>query len=298
MRLAILALAGTALWGQSGLEGVRSGFLFDRPSAGVRVVEGVPGAAHLGGIVAGGLSSACVSPSGSAMIGRGEQGWTAIKNFAGGEASAIRLDGEVKRIAWSLHGRYSAILFEDRIGLLDGATLELVWEADPGPDGEVLSLAVDEGGRVWLSRFHGEFTSLEEWREGAWQELGRVGGRGLAAAGGDLAVLAGAGEVAVFRGGEPLWRALTGREDSPVGVSVAGGELVMAFGGEMPELVWIPVQGGEARRVGLDIAPERLEPFGAGEGFVLRLREKPGDEIWVAARRNGGWEAFFVPAGE
>lgn len=298
MRVTALVLAACAAWGQGGIEGVRSGLVFDAPSAGVRVVEGVPGAAHLGASVAGGLEAAWVSPSGRAMVAREAGVWTAVRGLGAEDAERRELGVEPRAIRWSPEGRYAAVVSEGRVGVWDFDAMAWVQECPVEEGREVTDVAVDEQGRLWAGLFDGQTTRLAAWREGAWVETGHAAGRGAVAAGAGLAALAGAGEIAVFAGGNEVWRAATERDDAPVGVVFRGGDVVAAFAGGRPELLWWPEAGGEAQRMELEIAPRMLQAVAAGDGLVLRQREREGDEIWVAVRRGGAWMAFFVPAGE
>jgi hypothetical protein len=117
----------------------------------------------------------------------------------------------------------------------------------------------------------------------------------VVAVAGARVALAGEGEVAVFEGGKELWRAGAEGRGAWAGIEIEGSEVVAASGKAL--LVW-PVEGGEAKEVGLEVEAERLERMGGGEGLVLRLREREGEEIWVAVKRGGQWRAYFVPAGE
>lgn len=298
MRVTALVLAACAAWGQGGVGGVRSGLVFDAPSAGVRVVEGMPGAAHLGVSVAGELEAASMSPSGRAMVARQAGVWIAVRGLGSEDAERRELGVEPRGIQWSPRGRYAAIASEGRVGVWDFDVMAWVQECAVEEGREVTNVAVDEEGGLWAGFFDGQMTRLAAWREGAWMEAGHVPGRGAVAAGAGLTALAGAGEIAVFAGGSEIWRAATEREDAPVGVAFRGGDVVAAFAGGRPELVWWPERGGEAQRMELEAVPRMLEAVAAGDGLVLRQREREGDEIWVAVRRGGGWMAFFVPAGE
>ncbi len=91
-----------------------------------------------------------------------------------------------------------------------------------------------------------------------------------------------------------MWRAESGR-GAAAGVEIVGNEVVAGYAEGL--MVW-PVAGGEGKAVPVEAGVQRLERIGGGEGLVLRLREREGEEIWVAVRRGGEWQAYFVPAGE
>lgn len=299
MRAAVFVLAISAAWAQGGIEGVRSGVLFDAPSGSIRFVEGIPGAAHLGGPAAEGLEAASVSPSGRVALARRDGIWVALRGLGTETLESVELGEEIQAARWSAGGRYAAAALADgRIGVWDAEAMEWLCKAEAAETGELAGVAVTEEGLLLAGWFDGESTRLASRKEGAWQEMGRVKGRGVVAAAGPMTALVGGSEMAVFAGGEEAWRTPTGREDGPVAVAIHEGAVVAAFGGDRPELAWWGVEGGEADRLALDLAPDRLEPLAGGDGLVLRQRQRPGDEIWVAVRRGTGWAAYFVPAGE
>lgn len=299
MRASVLALAISAAWAQGGIEGVRSGVLFDAPSGSIRAVEGVPGSAHLGGALAQDIEAASISPSGRAALARRGGAWVALRGLGTETLEIAEIGEELDGVQWSERGRYAAAsLAGGQLGVWDAEAMEWVLKATAPDEGELASVAWTDEGSLLAGWFDGESTRLARWQEGLWQEIGRVRGRGRIACSGALTALAGEGELAVFAGADEAWRASTGREDGPVGVAIYAGAIVAAFGGDQPELVWWKAEGGEAQRLALELAPDRLEPLAGGSGFVLKQRERAGDEIWVAVPRGTGWAAYFVPAGE
>jgi len=292
-------LAAAALWGQGGgVGGVRMGVVFDRPTKAVRIVEGVAGSAHLGGAVLEGVETAWVASSGKAAVVRGAGGWAVVKGLAGETVEEQGLEMEVEGARWSAGGRYVAVAGRERIEVWDVEGLERVTGVDAGEGRESVSVAVSDAGELAVAWFDGEQTAVEAWRQGQWEELGRVPGKGVAAVLGDVVAVAGAGEVVVVRAGQEVWRVALERGDAPVGIEIVGREVVAAYGGERAVLMVWDLEKGEGTAVELEAAPERLERVGGGEGLVLRLREREGEETWVAVRRGGGWQAYFVPAGE
>lgn len=285
------AMAAVA-WGQVG--GVRGGVLFDAPTRAVRVMEGMAGAAHLGGAVLEGVETAWVGPSGRAAVVKGSAGWVLVKGFPGDGAEERELGQEVERARWSAGGQYVAVVGGEGIEVWDVEGMERVAKVDVGEGREAASVAVNDQGELVVAWFDGETTVAEAWRQGQWEDVGRVRGRGVVGVMGGRVALAGEGEVAVFEGGEK-WRAEVMVEGAPVGVEIAGGEVVAVFGEKLA--VW-PMEGGEAKVLELEAKAERLERLGGGEGMVLKLRDREGDEIWVAVRRGGEWRVYFVPAGE
>lgn len=289
----LLGVMAVAAWGQVG--GVRGGVLFDAPSRAVRAMEGVAGTAHLGGAVLEGVEAAWVSPSGRAAVARGSAGWVLVKGFPGEAVEERELGYEVERARWSAGGRYVAVVGGEGIEVWDVEGMERVAKVDVGEGREAASVAVNDQGELAVAWFDGETTVAEAWRQGQWEDVGRVRGRGVMAVEGRRVALAGEGELAVFDGEQEMWRAEAGAEGAPVGVEIAGGEVVAVFGEKL--VVW-PMEGGEAKELELETKAERAERLGGGEGLVLKLREREGDEIWVAVRRGGEWRAYFVPAGE
>lgn len=299
MRVLLVMVAGVAaVWGQGGVGGVRGGLVFDRPVGAVRVMEGVAGSAHVGGAVLEGVERAWVGPAGKAAVVRGSGGWAVVKGIGGESVEERGLEGEVLRVRWSAGGRYVAVVLEERIEVWDVEPLEKVAGVDVGEGREAVSVAVNDRGELTVAWFDGEATAVEAWRQGQWEDVGRVAGRGLVAVLGDVVALAGEGEVVLVRAGEEAWRAALERRDAPVGIEIVGEEVVGGYAGEAAALMVWSVEGGEGKVVELEAAPERVERMGGGEGLVLRLREREGDEIWVAVRREGEWRAYFVPAGE
>lgn len=299
MKASVLALAISAAWAQSGIEGVRSGVLFDAPSGSIRFMEGIPGAAHLGGPAAEGLEAASVSPSGRVALAKRDAAWVALRGLGTETLESIELGEEIQGVQWSGAGRYAAVALADgRVGVWDAEAMEWLLKAEAAETGELAGAAVTEEGLLLAGWFDGESTRLASWKDGAWQEMGRVRGRAAIACSVKLAVVAGEGEMAVFASGEEAWRSPMGREDAPVGLAIQGELIAAAFGGDQPELVWWKAEGGEAQRLALELTPDRLEPLAGGNGLVLKQRERAGDEIWVAVPRGEGWAAYFVPAGE
>lgn len=296
MRVLFGLMMMVAAWGQ--VEGVRSGVVFDRPTGAVRVVEGVVGSAHLGAAVLEGVEQAWVSPQGKAAVVRGSGGWALVRGMAGESPEERGLEMEVERARWSSGGRHVAVAGRERIEVWDVEALEKAAEVEAGEGREAVSLAVSDGGELAVAWFDGEQTAVEVWRQGQWEEMGRVRGRGVLAVLGDVMAVAGEGEVALVRAGGEAWRASLERRDAPVGIEIAGREVVAAYGGERAALMVWGMEGGEGKVVELETAPERLERVGGGEGLVLRAREREGEEVWVAVKRGGQWRAYFVPAGE
>lgn len=297
MRVAVVVMSVYAAWGQGGVEGVRSGFLYDAPTASVRVVEGVPGAAHLGAAVVGGVEAGWVSPTGRAMVARREGVWLGVSGLGTEGEESRELGVDVDRVRWSETGRFAVVQAGTWMGIWDAERMEWARRMDAG-EREVTDVTICDGGAVWAGWVDGEGTVVARWSEGAWVEAGRVAGPArMACVDGKVAV-GGAGEVVVLGEDGELWRAATGREDAPAGVAVQGGDVVLAFGGEGPELVWWKLAGGDGARAALEVAPAGLEPVGGGDALLLRSRAREGEEIWVAVRRGGEWVAFFVPAGE
>lgn len=291
--LAAGAFVAAMAWGQ--VEGVRSGVMFDAPKMAVRVVEGVAGAAHLGAAILEGVEAAWVSPSGSAAVVRSSGGWALIRGLGSGSPEEQRLEVEVERAGWSGGGRYVAVAGSGVIEVWDMETAERVAQVGLGEGREAASLAVNEGGELAVAWFDGEQTTLEVWRRGNWEELGRVKGRGAAGVQGARVALAGETEVALIEDGEEKWRVAVEGRGAPVGLALDREEVVAGYAGA---LVVFPMAGGDALVVDLEVEANRLERLGGGEGFLLRPREREGEEIWVAVRRGSEWKAYFVPAGE
>lgn len=280
-------------WGQVG--GVRSGVMFDAPKRAVRVVEGVAGGAHLGGEVLGGVEAAWVSPSGKAAVVRGSGGWALVKGLGSNGVEERALEMDVERAGWSAGGRYAAVAGSGVIEVWDVEEAERVVQVGLGEGREAASVAVSDEGELAVAWFDGEETALEVWRRGNWEELGRVKGRGAAGVVGARVALAGEGEVVLIEESQEKWRVVVEGRGAPVGVALEGGEVVVGYAGALGV---IPVAGGDARVVELEFGVERLERLGGGEGYLLRARAREGEEIWVAVRRGGEWQAYFVPAGE
>lgn len=281
-----------AAWGQVG--GVRGGVLFDAPARAVRAMEGVAGAAHLGGAVLEGVEAAWVSPGGKAAVARGSGGWVVVKGFPGEAVEERELGYEAEQVRWSAKGRYAAVAGGGAIEVWDIEGMERTVKVDVGEGREPASVAVTDEGELAVAWFDGESTVAEAWRKGQWEEAGQVRGRGVLAVQGGKVALAGEGEVAVLENGQERWRVESG-QGAPVGLEIAGEEVVAGYAEGLK--VW-PLAGGEARTVAVEAGVQRVERMGGGEGLVLRLREREGEESWVAVRRGGEWQVYFVPAGE
>lgn len=298
MRFAALTFALASAFAQGGFEGVRSGLLYDPPTASIRFVEGVPGAAFLGLPILEGVQAASISPSGQAALARTHDVWVAVRNLDAERPEMVDLGVEVQQARWSPGSKYVAVWRAD--GLLG------VWDVDAGvwtnlvqagDDGQLAGVSVTDEGTLLAAWFDGQSTRLTSLEEGAWQEMGRVRGRGAIACGSAIAALVGEGEIAVFQGKGEIWRKSTGREEEPIGAEIVGNWIGAAFGGEKPELVFWMFDGKESR-LALETAPDRLEALAGSGGFLLKLREQKGEEIWVAARRGNEWLSLFIPAGE
>jgi hypothetical protein len=299
MRVAVFAFAIQAVWAQGGFEGVRSGVLFDRPSGSIRFVEGVPGSAYLGSPVETGVEVAWISPSARVALARRGGMWLALRGLGSETTESVELGAAPEYVRWSSGGRFAAALLpEEQLGVWDAESMQWVLHVEAPREGELAGVAVTDEGILLAGWFDGESTRLARWQDGAWQDLGGVRGRGVIAQAGEMTVLAGAGEIAAFIGADEAWRTSTKREDGPVGVAIRRGAIAAAFGGDHAELVCWNTDGGEAQRLALELAPNRLEPLAGGDGFLLRQREREGDEIWVAVRRGATWTVYFVPAGE
>jgi len=294
---ALLWLCAPAAWGQGGFGGVRTGALYDAPAAAVRVVEGVAGAAHLGGAVLEGVGAAWVAPGGKAAVVRRGGVWALARGLGEDGIEEKELEQGVARARWSAGGRYVAVTGTDVIEVWDVEEMARVERVDLGEGREAASVAVSDAGEMTVAWFDGEATVAEAWRRGQWEEQGRVGGRGVVAVSSGRVALLGEQELVMIEDGREAWREAVEGRGSPVGVEIEGKEVVAAFGGEGAALVVWPSGGGMGKRVALETSPERLEWMGAG-GLVLRLRERDGDEIWVAMKRDGEWRAYFVPAGD
>jgi hypothetical protein len=269
--------------------------MFDAPKKAVRVVEGVAGAAHLGVAILEGVEDAWVSPSGKAAVVRGSGGWALVKGLGSDGVEERGLEVDLERAGWSGGGRYVAVSGSGVIEVWDVETAERVARVGLGEGREAASLAVNDEGELAVAWFDGEETTLEVWKRGNWEELGKVKGRGVAGVLGARVALAGEAEIALMEDGEEKWRVAVEGRGAPVGVALERGEVVAGYAGA---LVVFPMAGGDARVVDLEMEADRLERLGGGEGFLLRARAREGEEIWVAVRRGSEWKAYFVPAGE
>lgn len=298
MRSAALVFAIASAFAQGGIEGVRSGLLYDPPSASIRFVEGVPGAAFLGRPILERVQAAWISPSGRVALARVEGASVELRNLGAEAVETVGLGVDVRKARWSPAGRYAVVWLADgQLGVWDAESGMWRMTAHTDGEGEIAGAAVTEEGTLLTAWFNGETTRLTSLREGERQELGHVRGKGAIACGAGIAALVGESEIALFNGEGEIWRISTGREDQPVGAEVIGGWIAAAFGGENPELVFWTLEGKESR-LPLEVLPDRLEALAGADGLLLKLREQKGDEIWVAVRRGNHWLAFFVPAGE
>jgi hypothetical protein len=236
-----------------------------------------------------------VSPSGKAAVVRGSGGWALVKGLGSDGVEERGLEVDVERAGWSGAGRYVAVSGSGVIEVWDVETAERVARVGLGEGREAASLAVNDEGELAVAWFDGEETTLEVWKRGNWEELGKVKGRGVAGVLGARVALAGEAEVVLLEDGEEKWRVAVEGRGLPVGVALERGEVVAGYAGA---LVVFPMAGGDARVVDLEVEANRLERLGGGEGFLLRARAREGEEIWVAVRRGNEWKAYFVPAGE
>ncbi len=305
--LAVLALAAAGLPAQQAkLDGPVSGLVYDGQSKSLRLVMGVPGAAFLGGELAGSLDMASVSPDGRFALA-----------LSGGKLSLIRLDQPdapfqlldenvtVERIAWSQDSSAAAVAGDGRVTLWHGLAAQASRRdlTLPGDVGSLTALAVHpEGNSVAIASksavyyLNGESKLLAQTQDAS----------ALLFAGADL-FLADRATSQIMRirnyADSAEMSLLAGSAlgiDDPVAIGLApGGVSLMVAGGASRSLLWLDRSTGEvSRSLALDFEPSRLDRFsGASPLFVLNSRASSTDPVQIL---DGGSDpaVYFVPAGQ
>ncbi|MBK5294574.1 MAG: hypothetical protein JJE04_23200 [Acidobacteriia bacterium] len=305
--LAALALAATCLYAQqASLDGPVSGLVYDGQSKALRIIMGVPGAAFLGGELAGSLELASVSPDGRFALALSE-----------GKLNLIRLDqpdavwqlldehARVERIAWSQDSSAAAVAGDSRVTLwrnlaTQASRLDLDLPAEIGSltalavHPEANSVAIATKGSVFYLDGQSKLVAQTSdasallfdgadlfLADRSTDQILRIRGYASSA---ELSLLAGAAM----------------RIDDPVAINLApGGASLMVAGGSSRSLLWIDRSTGEvSRSLDLDFEPVRLDRFsGVSPLFVLNDRASATDPVQIL---DGGAipAVYFVPAGQ
>ena len=135
---------------QSGIEAPTLGFVFDRASAAILPITGVPGAAMYGAPLLTSIDGASVAPSGDLAIVRNSDGVFAVKSLRDATPEWTRLgDGDTFLAAW---GKDSGVVWAASAGfsvwtrvLVAGSASWTSTPVNPGlPEGSLVSIDYDE----------------------------------------------------------------------------------------------------------------------------------------------------------
>jgi hypothetical protein len=281
-----------------------SGTVFDRNSAALRPMLGVPGASYLGPGLVAGITVAAVSPDGSCAltVSEGRLQWVSgLREMA---PASMPVDGAlegVDRLAWSPDGAFAAV-YSSRSGqvqvLRDASRAPAAGPAiDVAPG--IMALAVSASGDLLAGAEGGVYLvaagSAPRLLAAATRPASMVT-RGSAVyvadsgAGSVLLVenFATAAAASVFADGVP----------SPVGVEISadGRRLFVASREGKFVGAWDLASRSSAGRVELECTPTELSAFGGRDIWLLNSDSGGPDPLYVA---TGGVEpaAWFVPAG-
>ncbi len=284
------------------LAGPLSGFVFDSGAAGIRPILGLPGAAYVGDVVAGGLEWASVAPGGSAALAFREGALYGLGGLERLEPVWSRIEGALgkpDRAAWSADGSL-AVIYSAAAGLA-----QLIRNPGGAPAaGEPLAigpgataLAVDSQGRIVAGLpagvylfAPGEPASL----------LAPVEGAVAIATAGDRLWVAGAGgeilEIEDYAGRPKAF--LLASVPDPVGLAVApdGKSLFVAGRADRSVEIYDLASRTAAGRLPLAVEPAALEALSAEPLWLVRASAAGSDPLWVlkAGPEPGLW---FVPVG-
>jgi hypothetical protein len=310
--VALGALTVTA-WAQSsaGVAGPVTGFVFDRQSGAIRSMVGIPGAAYLGGVVAGNLGAAAVAPDGSSALGVQQSGrlvlYTGLRTAT---PAAVLLGAGISgadRFAWAADGSAAAVYASGN------GQAQIITGFPNSPAG---------GAPIDLSSLPGKVTALafdgQRLIVGVSGESGGLYLAGTAAPPQRIAPSSSPSAIALAGGSlyfaddqsQQIWQvqsyattpaAVLFTNDSginaPAGLQVSadGQRLLVANAGNRKLAVYDTVSRSAVQNVDLAFTPTRLDRFGDASVFLLN---GSGQGPLYVVRDGGAGKAavFFVPA--
>ncbi|MFN7921491.1 MAG: hypothetical protein U0Q16_15420 [Bryobacteraceae bacterium] len=289
--LPTVALAAVLPLCAQDLAGPTSGFVFDEVAKALRVINGVPGAAYLGGALAR-VDSASVSPDSKLAIAQ-VNGRLSLIRLADGSSTDLGEMAGSARIEWSSDSASAAVAGESNAAFRKlNATPERSRLADLAG---ITALAVAKDGSVFAAAADGLYTLGADAR----LVLAQDGISDIALApNGDLYVtLSARKQIMRVRGVQDspemalFASAAAGLED-PVGIGIsADGAVIFATDRAARALFAFSASGELTGRTELDFAPDAIER--SGSYFRLNQRASAQDplELFDAARAA----VFFVP---
>lgn len=311
--LSLLVAAALTAAGDSGIHGPVSGFVLDTRAQALRPVNGMPGAALLGGPVAlpFAVHAAAVAAGRDYALAAGESGAVVlVRGLVSPAPAVVPVEGAiggVSRMAMS-EGGSAALLYsagEARLQVLTGlpdAPLAHAPVNAAGLEGEIAALAVDETGERAYAGSGAMEGALYALSGGALARIAtahEVSAIALLNEGRDVVFASkGADEIVLVRdaasaaGIEILGTASAG-VNRPVGLQPADGgrQLWVANGGSSEILVFNLAEPGAPEPVALPGAPTRCDRLNSS---LLVLNDAGSAPLLLAdwARERG---VYFVP---
>ncbi len=296
---------------QAGVAGPVTGFVYDPGTGAIRSMLGIPGAAHLGNVVAAGLGAAAVSPDGSAALAVTRDGtlvlytglrnaktstWTVTGGIAGADRFAWAPDGSAAAVYASASGQAQTIA---NLSTSPVASAPIDLSRLPGP---VAALAFD--GQRLIAGVSGDAGGI--YLAPASAQPQRI----AAAAGPSAIALAGASLYFADNQSQQIWQvqsyattpaAVLFANDSginlPAGLQVSadGQRLFVANAGNRKLSVYDTASRSAVQSVGLSFTPTGLDRF--GDASVFLLNGAAAGPLYVVRDGGAGNAAvFFVPA--
>ncbi|MBI3279973.1 MAG: hypothetical protein HYZ57_09050 [Acidobacteria bacterium] len=288
--LSAVLILTPALHGEATLEGPVSGVVYEKATKSLRPVTGVPGAAYLGGAIAGELDFAVAAPSGRIALAVREGRLYLVR--PGAEPAIVPAEPEVsavERIAWSRDSSAAAVVAGGRVLAWKESGIEDLGEAA----GNVTALAATQ--EFVLAAVANEGIYLYD--QGSVRLVARAAEvAGLAAAQSDLLFADSArGELVLVRDfAGAAAPSLVAAIADPAGVAFSSDAQVAMVAAREARTVrgFSLASGEETFALALEFTPLGLQPLTSGL-FVLATAEPP-----LQVMRIGPEPAvYFVPAG-
>jgi len=302
--------SGVASPQQAGFSGPVEGFIFDSPTASLRPVAGIPGAATFGRALVEGLEFASAAPqrnyavafqSGNPLLVTG----LSLDPSSVSTAPIAALSRVPERIAWTSDGSF-AVLYSRAAGWiqtlsgLPGNPVASGYISIAALGGSLSAVAVDSkqqvaiavtgpGAGVYLLTGGQSFAPVLQLANPVALAFSSDGTQLFAidSASGNLAIL----DLASFGSHTMLLQGIT----DPFAVSSGPGGKVYIAGRNDHVLQEYDLGSGQPlAQVPLYFAPTQIEQFGANS-FLLAPRVQPADPLWLAT--SGAQPLpYFVPA--
>jgi len=312
----LIALGAFAIsgWAQSsaGVAGPVTGFVFDGQLGALRPMLGIPGAAYLGSVVAGGMDAASVAPDGSAALGVQLRGKLMLySGLRKGQTLALAVSGAIAdadHFAWAANSG-SAAVYSSRAGQAQILTTLAPTPLAAAPidlsslPGQVTALAFD-GQHVIVAVASGESGGI--YLSGPSAGIQRIASAAnpsaIALAGNDLYFAdSGAQQIVEVRNYANTPAAVLFANDSginsPAGLQVSADaqRLYVANAGSRKLVVYQIASRSPEQSLDLAVTPTRLERFGDASAYVVNSGAK--EPLYVVRDGGPGKAAvYFVPS--